>query len=165
MLPEIKGTIISHSDAALPNLAFGEVLDYYDGPRLLLERGPDGQIYLAWWNDCDDAVARWLCIPLSRPRLHAVLSGQIPARAAMEHPEDGYLLVIDIDLDTDTIARAVKTTAAAIPQHTLPHPEATLNIPLPASVRNAGNENKTDPHTAPPPPSQPVPGSTATASA
>lgn len=137
MLPEIKGHSVT---PPWRDFAFDEVLDYYDGPRLLLERGPDGQLYLAWWNANDAAVARWICLPVSKQRLTAIVSAQIPARAAMEQPEDGSLLVVDIDLDTDAIIRAVKTVAAAIPPESLPHPEATLNIGPPESLRDSSSE-------------------------
>ena len=137
MLPEIKGYSVT---PPWHDFSYDEVLDYYDGPRLLLERGPDGQRYLVWWNDNDGAVERWICLPASKQRLTAIFSGQIPARLAMEQPEDGSLLVVDIDLDTDAIVRAVKTAAAAIPMESLPHPEATLNIRLPESLRDVGSE-------------------------
>ena len=52
----------------------------------------------------------------------------------MENPEDGYLLAVDIDLETDKPVRIIKTTAAALPHDALPRPEATLNIPMPATV-------------------------------
>ena len=133
MLPEIKGDKLP----SLPwrDFAFDEVLDYYDGPRMLLERGLDGELYLAWWNDTDSDTDRWLCLPVSLPRLHAVLSGQMPARQAMRYPEDGYLLVVDFDVHTGAIGSVVKTTADAIPQNSLPHPDTRLNIPLPPSAQ------------------------------
>lgn len=138
MLPAIKGYSVT---PPWRGFSYGDVLDYYDGPRLLLERGPDGQRYLVWWNDNDDAVERWICLPVSKQRAIAICSGRIPARAAMEQPEDGSsLLVVDIDLDTAAILRAVKTAAAAIPQDSLPHPEATLDILLPESLRDGGSE-------------------------
>lgn len=132
MLAEIKGV-------RLPNLpwhdfAFDEVLDYYDGPRLLLERGLSGELYLAWWNDADADTDRWVCLPVSRPRLQAVLSGQMAARAALQRPEDGYLLVVDFDLNTGSVAGVVRTTADAIPPDSLPQPGACLKMPLPQSV-------------------------------
>ncbi len=130
MLSVIKGMLLP----SLPwdEFSFDEELAYYNGPRLLLQRGKDGELYLAWWNDEDDALERWLCLPLSEARLHAVLSGEMASRDAIENPEDGYLLVVDIDLETDAVARTVKTTAAALPQDTLPRPEAKLNIPIPS---------------------------------
>ena len=131
MLPEIKGYPIT---PPWRDFSFDEVLDYYDGPRLLLERGPDGQLYLVWWNDNDEYTERWICLPVSKPRLIAIFAGQIPPRTAMEQPEGGCLLVVDIDLETGVMVRAVKTTAADIPQESLPYPGATLKMPLPPSV-------------------------------
>lgn len=131
MLPEIKGYPIT---PPWRDFSFDEVLCYYDGPRLLLERGPDGQLYLVWWYDNDDCTERWLCLPVSKARLIAIFAGQIPTRTAMEQPEGGCLLVVDIDLETDVMVRAVKTTTAAIPPDSLPQPGATLKMPLPQSV-------------------------------
>ena len=133
MLSEIKGVPVANPPWRV--FSFSEVLMYYDGPRLSLERGPDNEMYLAWWNGIDDRVERWICLPLSLFRLNKVLSGQIPSRYAMQHPEGGYLLVFDLDLTTDTAVRVVKTTADAIPQNSLPHPDARLNIPLPPSAQ------------------------------
>ena len=133
MLAEIKGLPVANPPWRV--FSFSEVLMYYDGPRLSLERGPGREMYLAWWNDIDDRVERWVCLPLSLSRLHTVLSGQMPSRYAMQHPEMGYLLVFDLDLTTDTAVRVIKTTADAIPQNSLPHPDARLNIPLPPSAQ------------------------------
>ena len=132
MLSEVEGTQLP----GLPwgEFSFNEILDYHDGPRIMLERDPTGKLYLVWWNDVDDAVERWVGLPLSKGRLHAILSDEMKPREAMENPEDGYLLVVDIDLETDTPARVVKTTAAAVPQDSLPRPEATLKIPMPAGL-------------------------------
>ena len=132
MLPEIEGTL-------LPGLPWGEisfdnVLDYYEQACITLQRGPDGQLYLTWWNNMDDAVERWVCLPLSKARLQAILSGEMPSRYAMDHPEDGYVLVVDIDLETDAVLRTVKTTTAALSQDSLPRPEASLTMPMPATL-------------------------------
>ena len=158
MLSEIKGTLLP----SLPwgEFSFDEELAYFNGPRLLLQRAKMGQLYLAWWNDEDDAFERWLCLPLSEARLHAVLSGEMASRDAIENPEDGYLLVVGIDLETDVVARTVKTTAAALPQDTLPRLGAKLNIPIPSGQTNdvatlkvemwVGNVNGGDPIPASP---------------
>ena len=54
------------------------------------------------------------------------------SRNALEHPEGGYVLAVDIDLASDAVVCAIKTTAAAFPQNALPHPDARLNIPMPS---------------------------------
>ena len=132
MLPEIKGTLLPAPP--FPEFSFDEVLDYYDGPRILLERDESGQLYLVWWSDADMEMERWICLPLSESRLHAIFSGEVSPRDAMENPEGGYLLAIEFDLTTDAAPWAIKTTAAAFPQDALPHPEAHLRKPAPATV-------------------------------
>lgn len=126
MLPAIKG--IRLSDAPWHEFSFDTVLHYYDGPRMLLQRGKEGQIYLALWNDEDDATERWVCIPVGPTRLRGLLSGQVRPRHAIDYPEDGYLLVVDIDLDTDAVIQLVSTNSSALPPESLPKPEATLAV-------------------------------------
>jgi len=132
MLSEIEGTQLP----GLPwgEISFDEVLGYYDGPRILLERDESGQLYLVWWSDADKEMERWICLPLTEARLHAIFSDQMSPRDAMENPEGGYLLAIEFDLTTDAEPWAIKTTAAAFPQDTLPRPEATLKMPTPVSL-------------------------------
>ena len=48
MLPEIAGTVIPNP--MWSGFSFDRVLDYYDGPRLLLQRSLAGQLFLAWWE-------------------------------------------------------------------------------------------------------------------
>lgn len=132
MLTEIEGT-------SLPNpvwggFSFERVLDYYDGPRLLLQRSLAGQLFLAWWSDSDASTDRWIYLPVSERRLGSILSGEIPALDGLKNPEDGYVFVVDMDVDTDSIVRTVMTTDAALPDGTLPRPEARLDIPMPEEV-------------------------------
>ena len=114
--------------------SYETVLDSYEQACILLERDAAGRLYLAWWSDADQYVERFVCLPLTKERLRAILSDEMAPLAAMQNPEDGYVLAVDIDLETDTPVRIIKTTAAAIPQNALPHPDATLNIPMPATV-------------------------------
>ena len=126
MLSAIPGTELSN----LPwrELTFDQVLQYYDGPRLLLRRTDYGQLYLAWWSDADESTERWLYLPLTQSRLRDILCGRVPSRNALNTPENGYVLVIDIASDTDTVNSVVKTNASALPQDTIPLPGAVLGI-------------------------------------
>lgn len=132
MLPKIKGTLLSAPP--FPDFSYAEVLDYYDGPRILLERDESGQLYLVWWSDADMEMERWICLPLSEERLRAIFSGEMAPRDAMESPEGGYLLAIEFDLTADAAPLAIKTTATAFPKDALPHPEAMLKMPMPVSL-------------------------------
>ncbi len=93
-----------------------------------------GEIYLAWWTDADEVVDRWVYIPVSRMRLKDILSGTISPLYAFEQPESGYLLAVDRDAATDDIARIVFTKSVALPQDTLPLPEARLSISRPEEL-------------------------------
>ena len=132
MLPTIKGTELPNS--FLSAFSFEKVLKYYDGPRLLLQKRPAGQLYLAWWSDSDDSTERWIYLPLSEQRLRQILSGEMPSLEGLQQPEDGSLFVIDKDLNTDSIIRTVQTDAAALPCDALPRPGVRLNIPIPKEI-------------------------------
>ena len=131
MLHKVKGSKVPNLPAEFP---IEHVLDYYDGPRLMLQGCEDGQLYLAWWHDDDGAVERWIYLPVSMERLRAILSGKMTDRYAMDNPEDGYILVVDVDWNNDAATRTVKTTTAVLPQETLPHPDVRLHIPIPKGI-------------------------------
>ena len=110
------------------------LLEYYDGPRLILQRSRAGQLYLAWWNDADESIDRWIYLPVSEWRLRAILSGHMPVLDALKDPEDGNLLVVDIDVATDSVVQTVVTTAASLPEDSLPLEWSRLNIPMPEGI-------------------------------
>ena len=114
--------------------SYDTVLHQHEEACILLERDATGRLYLAWWSDADQDVERFVCFHLTKARLQAILSDEISPLAAMENPEDGYLLAVDIDLATDKPARIIKTIAAALPQDALPRPEAMLKMPMPTTV-------------------------------
>ena len=126
MLDSIPGTTLL--DPPWREVTFDQVLHYYDGPRLLLRRTDDGQLYLAWWSDADESVERWLYLPVTRSRLHDVLTGKTPSRNALNSPEDGYVLALDVSPETDNVIQTVKTNASALPQDSIPLPGAKLRL-------------------------------------
>ena len=131
MLPPIAGTLLPKPP--WQGFTLDEVLHYYDGPRLILRRSDIGQLYLAWWNDADGSIDRWLYLPLSEPRLWDILVGGIPCRDALDDPEDGYLLVIDAAGDIDDVVRTIITNASALPPDSLPMPGVTLDVSEPVA--------------------------------
>ena len=133
MLPEIEGILIQNGQ--WNSFAFERVLQYYDGPRLTgLQRSPAGQLFLAWWSDSDGSTERWVFLPLSEPRLHEILSGHVSSLEGLNNPEDGYLLVADIDSVSGAVVRTTMTSAAALPSDSLPLKGARLNIPVPEGI-------------------------------
>ena len=132
MLPEIEGS--KFPNFPWNSFVFERVLEYYDGPRLLLQRSQAGQMYLAWWNDADESIDRWIYLPVSEPRLREILSGNVSALDALSNPEDGNLLVVDIDVGIDSVIQTIVTTAASLPQDSLPLEWSKLNIPMPGEI-------------------------------
>ena len=132
MLSEIRGTQIP--DTPWGDLTLDIVLDYYDGPRLLLRKSLSGQIFLAWWSDSDESIERWIYLPVSESRLRQILAGEIPSFDALNNPEDGFLYVVDTDMQTEANVQTVITAASALPRDAMPLPGARLNIPVPAEV-------------------------------
>ena len=131
MLPYIQGTRLPAP--MWSSFSFERVLQYYDGPRLLLQKNQAGQLYLAWWSDADETTERWIYLPISETRLYSVLSGIIPSHEALRDPEDGFLLVVDRNLDDQDI-ETVLTDLDALPENAFPLPHAKLSIPIPEGV-------------------------------
>lgn len=140
MLSQISGTLLVSPPWS--TFSLDRVLQYYDGPRLLLQRNQGGQLYLAWWSDSDETTERWIYLPLSENRLRSVLSGEIPSFDALNAPEDGYLFIIDRDLTTDEIIQTILTGAESLPQDALPLPEARFNIPMPEEVSGMASRER-----------------------
>ncbi len=120
--------------ASWNRFSLDRVLLDFDGPRLILRRSEAGQLYLAWWLETMDSIDRWIYLPLSPSRLHTILSGGIPTREALRQPEDGFLLVIEEDLETDLIINTFMTDFQSVPSELLPLPEARLNLDVPDEI-------------------------------
>lgn len=130
MLPQIDGVKVPPS--FWNSMVFERVLEYYDGPRLLLQRSRAGQLYLAWWNDSEGPIDRWIYLPVSQFRLYEVLSGQLTVLEALSNPEDKDLLVTDVDIRGNEALQSIATTVSALPGDSLPMEGVRLNIPVPA---------------------------------
>ena len=65
---------------------------------------------------------------MSPERLAQILSGQLPARFAFDHPEEGHLLVIGYAAATAAALDVVVTEVGALSADTIPLPEAFLRI-------------------------------------
>lgn len=118
---------------------YEQVLIYYDGPRLILQQSGLGQLYLSWWNDTDELIDRWICLPVSTDRLRTILSGSISVMDALREPENGALVVVDEDLSTGKVVNAVWTDIAHIPQDSLPSESSRLNMPFPEEIMGMTN--------------------------
>ena len=141
MISDIKGVILPHPPWKA--LSLDRVLQYYDGPRLLLQRSQSRQLYLGWWSDSNEVTERWIYLPVSEHRLQEILSGELPSLDGLSDPEDGCLFVIEKDLQTDVITKTIMTDASALPTDALPLRGARLHIPLPEGVAGLASRERT----------------------
>ena len=131
-LPEIRGT-------QLPVGAWGpfpleRVLQYYDGPRLLLRKSMTGQLSLSWWSDSDESLERWIYLPVSETRLRGILSGDVTSYESLRHPEEGYLIIVDVDAQGDPVVQSVVEDVRELPPESVPQPDSRLNVPVPEEI-------------------------------
>ena len=131
-MPNVQGVRLSKPPWS--TFSFDRVLQYYDGPRLLLQKSQTDQLFLAWWCDSDESTDRWIYLPVSESRLQTILSGEIPDLEALQSPEDGHVFVVDTDLDSDSIVQTVMTVADVLPSDVLPSPDVRLSISIPEEI-------------------------------
>ena len=139
MLSQIEGVRLENP--LWSAFSFDVILQYYDGPRLLLQRSAGGQLYLAWWSDSDESRERWIYLPLSERRLRAILSGEISSLEGLKTPEDGYLLVVDKEPESNSVIQTIMTQAEALPEDALPLPGARLNLPVPTELKGVPEDD------------------------
>ena len=131
-LPEVQGI-------RLPKGAWGpfvleRVLQYYDGPRLLLRKSVSEQLSLSWWCDRDANVERWIHLPVSEERLRVILSGEMTSYDGLLHPEEGCLVVVDLDSEGMPASQFIVEDVRALPPESVPHQNLRLNVPVPEEV-------------------------------
>ena len=133
MLTRIEGTVVPNS--ALGPFLFERILDYYDGPRLMLQKSYTGQLILAWWNDEDSDTQRWLHVPVSEHRLHEIMTGQVTCLDALMYPEDGFIYVLDDNVKDESRTRTILAEPSALPEESLPYPGVRFDFDLPEEMR------------------------------
>ena len=116
---------------------FLEILSYYDGPRVVLQKDALGELYIGWWNDEDDERERWVYVGVTPPRLRTILDGEIASRDAMMNPEAGYVIVCDIGFGDEETVRAIAANPASVPSRSLPAVGARLKV---AGVENCAEK-------------------------
>ena len=107
---------------------FLEILSYYDGPRVVLQKDALGKLYIGWWNDEDDERERWVYVGVSEARLRMILDGGIASRDAIMNPEDGCVIVCDVDFGDEESIRAIAADPAGVPPNSLPAVGARLEV-------------------------------------
>ena len=141
MLTHVEG--IELPNPPWSGFVYDRMLDWYDGPRQFLQKSLAGQLYLAWWNDSDGSIERWIYLPVSEQRLQDILTGVISCLEGLTNPEDGYLFVIDEDFSGDPpMVRTTMTTPAAIPPDSLPSPLARMDFGTPEEIGNLASRDR-----------------------
>lgn len=128
-MKNIEGYSIDYDFSSFRKIAD---LVYFDGPFLSHYVSNKGDDYLFYWVDRDDKDNRWLVLRVSLASLHKYIGKELTLRELIEHPNDGYLYVVDID--NSLAYHDVKLVQpAALPDDYLPESDSYYEFePIPA---------------------------------
>ena len=129
MMKNIEGYSIDYDFSSFRKIAD---LVYFDGPFLSHYVSNKGDDYLFFWVDRDDRDNRWLVLRVSLASLQKYIGKELTLRELIEHPNDGYLYVVDID--NSLAYHDVKLVQpAALPDDYLPESDSYYEFePIPA---------------------------------
>ena len=94
IMKKIEGYNIDYDFSGFRKIAD---LVYFDGPFLSHYVSGKGDEYLFYWVDRDEQDNRWLVLRVSLASLQKYIGKELTLRELIEHPNDGYLYVVDID--------------------------------------------------------------------
>lgn len=128
-MKNIEGYSIDYDFSSFRKIAD---LVYFDGPFLSHYVSNKGDDYLFYWVDRDDKDNRWLVLRVSLASLQKYIGKELTLRELIEHPNDGYLYVVDID--NNLAYHDVKLVQpAALPADYLPESDSYYEFePIPA---------------------------------
>ena len=98
------------------------VLQYYDGPRLIMEKRSDGTYVLAWWREDDEEnlnVSRWLYVPTTEANIRQLLLGEVTSLDFMFTPREQFVFVVDMDFVEDKVVSVVMLEPIDVPKDLL----------------------------------------------
>lgn len=98
-----------------------DVLAEYDGPQIVLARGPGGR-FLGVAADEDDDAVRWIYAPVTMTELRALALGALATRNAILKP---VVFIVDMDRRQKP-ARVWQSESYTIGEENLPDPGARL---------------------------------------
>lgn len=108
-------------------LSIGEVIEYYDFPRLFVCHSNLGQSYVALSIADDEESYDWLYLAVSERRKSALLQGQLPLAVAFNTPESGYVIKV-VTYATDREPLVSYLFPEQISADDLPAPDYTLHV-------------------------------------
>jgi hypothetical protein len=80
--------------AELGELEIVEVYSYYDGPRLVSCKGPNGEAMLALWVGGETGNELWYVAPLTKVEFRNLRFGELELRAAFESSQSGFVWLL-----------------------------------------------------------------------
>lgn len=83
-------------------LRLAEVLDSYDGPKLIVARSEVGIGYLGLWVENWASGERWLFVPVSETRRSEIRNGLRALRDAYLEAEDGFVYDVSVPREGQT---------------------------------------------------------------
>jgi len=107
-------------------------LVFFDGPFLSHYVSSKGDDYLFYWVDRNEQDNRWLVLRVSLASLQKYIGKELTLRELIEHPNDGYLYVVDID--NSLVYHDIKLVQpCALPDDYLPENDSYYEFePIPA---------------------------------
>lgn len=98
-------------------------LIYFEGPFLSHYVSQNGDDYLFYWVDRDNNDNRWVVLRVSLANLQKYIGKEITLRELIEHPNDGYLYVVDVDDDIH-YHNVMLVQPSALPDEYLPETDS-----------------------------------------
>lgn len=72
-----------------------EVYEHYDFPRIFSCKNETGQIYVVLSIHDDDALCRWLYLPISPRRYNTLCDSGMSLKDCIQNPENGFLFLLE----------------------------------------------------------------------
>lgn len=124
----------------LGTLTIGEIIEYYDFPRLFLCKSNLGHNYIALSIADNEESYDWLYLAVSEERQSAILKGQLPLATAYKNPESGFILKI-VTFTADKPAQISYIFPEEISSEDLPAPDYLITVvasnEIPQSTRSS----------------------------
>ena len=119
-------------------------LVYFDGPFLSHYVSSKGDDYLFYWVDRDEQDNRWLVLRVSLASLQKYIGKDLTLRELLEHPNDGYLYVVNID--NSLAYHDIKLgQPSSLPDDYLPESDSYYEFyPIPAEDGRGANDLRAD---------------------
>lgn len=93
-MKKIEGYSIEYDFSGFRKIAD---LVYFEGPLLSHYVSSKGDDYLFYWVDQDEQDNRWMVLRVSLASLQKYIGKELSLRELIEHPNDGYLYIVDVD--------------------------------------------------------------------